>query len=190
MSIHRRRIDQSNRSLLHRPCISIGNRGMVSDRFDLGIESGKPIFAPVFNALSAARSIGLMADAEIPPEIRAFLLDYVHTYEQLETLLLLHGHGDQGWTPAAVSDALKISVDSAAEALEELKTRRLLDSGPSMYRLASHARGVVHSIARLYEENRLLVVRSMNANAIERVRTGALRAFAEAFVIGGKKKNG
>jgi hypothetical protein len=50
--------------------------------------------------------------------------------------------------------------------------------------------GAVTDLAQAYNENRLEVIKLMSANVIERVRTSAMRAFADAFLLGGKKKDG
>jgi len=135
-----------------------------------------------------------MTNADISEELRAFLLEYVHTYEQLETLFLLYEHAGQDWTADAVSEQLKIPDALAADTLLELSANLVLErvgTSPSSYRLSrSDVRSMVQSLSHLYKEHRLGVMQLMNANAIERVRTGALRAFSDAFIIGGRKKDG
>jgi len=135
-----------------------------------------------------------MTNADIAEEVRAFLLAYVHSYEQLETLILLHQHPERDWSAAEVGAELKISTVSAAEALQFLSANLLLERvglPPLSYKLSGEdVRRIMRSLAYLYNANRLLVMQLMNANAIERVRTSALRAFADAFLIGGKKKDG
>jgi len=132
-----------------------------------------------------------MIDRSVPAEVREFLFVHVHTYEQLETLILLQEHPDRSWTAENAGDALQLSAGAAAEALRELSDSQVLEqvaTSPLSYRLSrDDVKRSVRSIADLYKDNRLWVMRLMNANAIERVRTGAMRAFADAFVIGGKK---
>ena len=50
----------------------------------------------------------------------------------------------------------------------------------------------IGNLAESYDENRLEVINLMNTNAIERVRTSAMRAFANSFLLGGggKKNDG
>jgi hypothetical protein len=45
-------------------------------------------------------------------------------------------------------------------------------------------------LLEVYESNRIELMMLLSANAIERMRTGALRAFADAFVIGRNRKDG
>jgi len=59
------------------------------------------------------------------------------------------------------------------------------------YALAPPPRG--ETLARLvevYEEQPIEIIKLMSTNAIERVRTAALRAFADAFVLHKGKDNG
>jgi hypothetical protein len=44
-------------------------------------------------------------------------------------------------------------------------------------------------LERVYAEQRLAVIKLMSDNAIERLRTGAARAFVDAFLIGRKKND-
>ena len=45
-------------------------------------------------------------------------------------------------------------------------------------------------LVEVYEEQPIEIIKLMSANAIERVRTAALRAFADAFVLHKGKDNG
>jgi hypothetical protein len=133
-------------------------------------------------------------DDSISADVRAFLLEYVHSYEQLEALILMQQHPTLEWTADSLGEKLRISAESAADALHQLWTKLLLDctsGAPLRYRLSrADVRSTVQSIADLYAQNRLAVIGLMNANAIERVRTGAMRDFANAFVFGQRKKDG
>jgi hypothetical protein len=130
----------------------------------------------------------------VPPEVRDFLREYVHNYEQLEVLILMQQHSTTDWTADSMGEKLQISPQSAGDALHHLWTKLLVDcisGSPLRYRLSrADAGSTVQSIADLYGQNRLLVMGLMNANAIERVRTRAMRDFASAFVIGERKKDG
>jgi hypothetical protein len=135
-----------------------------------------------------------MMDESVPIEVREFLLEYVHSYEQLEVLILMQQHSGQHWTAESIGEKLRISPESSAEALHQLWTKLIVDcisSSPLQYRISRpDLSGILQSIQELYRQDRLLVMRLMNVNAIERVRTRALRDFANAFVIGERKKNG
>ncbi|ABS24303.1 MarR family transcriptional regulator [Anaeromyxobacter sp. Fw109-5] len=129
---------------------------------------------------------------EIAHDIRAFLLAYVESYEQLEILLLLHREA-AAWQPPGVADALKIPLSSAAASLDELAARGLLRRERGGYRFDPGDPSVaclVAGLARAYEERRVAVIDLMSANAMDRIRRSALRTFAEAFRLRGTKKDG
>jgi hypothetical protein len=134
-------------------------------------------------------------DAEgISAELRDFMRAHVRTYEQLETLLLMVTRPDQDWSADSIAAALKIPIDVARDALRELASDLVLQSNeasPEAYRLAGpEVCRIVCSLADVYTENRLLVMRLMNENALERMRTEALHAFSSAFLIRKGKKDG
>lgn len=133
--------------------------------------------------------------AEVDPQIRDFLLQYVETYEQLEVLLLLCRQRDRSWTPEAVGERLRISTLVAAKALDDLCRSRLLDQlkvgrqTTYTFRPASTRLGAtVEALVREYDDSPLNIIHLMNSNALDRVRSAAARTFADAFVIDPKKK--
>jgi DNA-binding transcriptional ArsR family regulator len=128
--------------------------------------------------------------------VRALLRDHIGSFEQLEVLLLLHREADRAWPPDAVAAELSIASPAAQEALESLQRANLLAAareGESVlfrYALAgARLEAAVQGLARAYHESPVEVVKLMSANTIERVRTSALRTFADAFLLG-KKKHG
>ncbi|MDZ4695912.1 MAG: hypothetical protein SGI86_12255 [Deltaproteobacteria bacterium] len=132
---------------------------------------------------------------EIPAEVREFLKGNIESYEQLEILLLLRGHSDQRWTPESVGEKLKLPNPAAAEALDQLGRRNLLDVGVGLsFRYAPgnpNVAALVEGFVQAYDANRLGIMNLMNTNAIDRVRTGAMHLFADAFILGRKRdKNG
>jgi hypothetical protein len=133
-------------------------------------------------------------NSDVDPELRRFMLAHVRTYEQLETLLLLSRQADRHWSAADLASALKIPGDVAQETLRALATDLIVEAAgasPEAYRLSSGpACDSVRTLERVYADNPLLVMRLMNENAIERMRTDALHAFSSAFVIRRKKKDG
>lgn len=137
-----------------------------------------------------------MSEPQIPEDVRMLLYALIRTYEQLEAIILMHGAPNREWTQEEVADALKISVESAADALRELASGGIVEMVELPGRLL-HYRGprddlklVVGRLAQVYEQGRLQVITQMSKNAIERMNTLAMRAFADAFVIGKKPKDG
>lgn len=117
-------------------------------------------------------------------EVRDFLHDKILSYEQLETLLLLHGRRNETFSPTAVAELLHVPEQAAADLLDRMLRQRLLamqvvgasirfSYGPESAALA----GVIDQLAESYDHNRLAIMNLMNANAVERVRTLAQNAF-------------
>ncbi|MGH8143693.1 MAG: hypothetical protein ACREU2_14395 [Steroidobacteraceae bacterium] len=131
---------------------------------------------------------------ELDTDVRRLLLEQITTYEQLETLLLLHAQPAQGWSAPAVAAAVRIQEDSAAAALNELVAQRLVsfksDGAKSEYQYAAAdaaAASAVDRLSQAYSQQRLEVVKQMSANAIERVRSSAARTFSDAFIFRRKR---
>lgn len=133
--------------------------------------------------------------SELDVEVLRLLSGQVTSYEQLEALLLLHAAAGRDWAVMEVAAALRIDDANAAAALAALSTQHLLTvTGVGVqqrYRYASAdatlAAGV-DKLALAYAERRLEVVKQMSANAIERLRSSAARTFADAFLLGDRKK--
>ncbi len=133
---------------------------------------------------------------QVSEDVRLLLCMHVHTYEQLEALLLLHGAPGSDWTEEAVARQLGIPGESAAEALRALAAQGVVvcmqraDVTRCYRGPREDLKAVIAQLAEVYEQNRLEVVRLMSANAIDRMRTAAMRAFADAFVLGKGDKGG
>ncbi|MGH3972168.1 MAG: hypothetical protein ACRDS9_02410 [Pseudonocardiaceae bacterium] len=111
-------------------------------------------------------------------------------------LLFLRAQPEQTWSAAAVAAELHIADNLAASTLDELSCRGLIEASDlqrhARYRLGSDdkLRHLVDLVARAHADNHLDIVRLMSANAIERMRATVARAFADAFLIGRKSKDG
>lgn len=139
-----------------------------------------------------------MNDAsDISSEVKGFLRGWVASYEQLQTLLLLRQQRNDSFSLASVAEALHVSEIIAAEALDHIRSVSLVEvvagSDPPLFKYApgsTHLSDLVDQLADAWENNQLRVMNQMSANAIERVRTGALRTFADAFLLERKKTDG
>ena len=135
-----------------------------------------------------------MTDSAIAAEVRTLVAERLHGYEQLEALLFLHARPGEECPAEAVAAALRIPVEAAAGALEDLVAHGLAgarEASRPVYRFAPSTpelRAAVASLARAYADQRLAVIKLMSENAIERLRTEATRAFADSFLIGRRKK--
>ncbi len=138
-----------------------------------------------------------MSTFPVPEDVKQLLYETIRTYEQLEALVLLHGAPDAGWNAQRIADALRIPDDAAAEMLHAMSLAGLIESAQCAdpaaptYRVAAGALGdIAARLVQAYDDNRLEVIRLMNANAIHRMRTDAMRAFADAFLFSKDGKDG
>jgi hypothetical protein len=138
---------------------------------------------------------GTMADSKISSELKKFLRERIQSYEQLELLLLVRQSPSQVWSLELIAKRLRIQEAAALEAVNDLRNGELLEMMLDGHRRAYRYRPATPELARLsdelanaFEEERLALVRLMNQNAVERVRTAAMRMFADSFIL--RKKRG
>lgn len=139
-----------------------------------------------------------MADAAVPEDVQRLLADHVESFEQLECLLLLWRRPDLRWSPERVAAELRLEDAITEEALCALNEHGLLSVEVSptgrLYRYeptAPELARVVERLASEYENQRVALMRLMTANAIQRMRAGAISVFANAFLFRrGNKPNG
>jgi Mn-dependent DtxR family transcriptional regulator len=137
-----------------------------------------------------------MPDAPIPADVRALLDEHIHTLEQLEAIILMRKAEREDWSGEEVADLLHVSVESAREALQRLAQGGVLEAielparGVRYRGFTKRFEALVDRLLEVYESNRIELMMLLSANAIERMRTGALHAFADAFVIGRRRKDG
>ena len=129
-------------------------------------------------------------------ELRRFLAEHVEELDELVVLAFLETRGSEGAPLSAVVEAVPFTEATARAVLERLAARELVSCSalePAEYRFAPAdpaTRAELERVFTTYRENPIVVMNLMTANAIERVRTAALRTFADAFRIGRPKSNG
>lgn len=129
--------------------------------------------------------------------VQRLLRDHIESYEQLELLLLLRAEPDHPWTVDALSARLRIPASLVLLALDALQTAGFVNARPfgaeKQYACVAQTDYVEATLARLvqaYREHPIPILKQMSANAIERVRTAALRTFADAFILRKDNKDG
>lgn len=135
--------------------------------------------------------------SSIPAAVRDLIQARVHSIEELETLLLLHGEPVREWSGSEVAAALKVPEAAAEAALDTLAALELLEAlslGASRrYRYAPRTEELaaqVQGLAESYRDFRVETLVLIASQAITRVRKDALATFAEAFRLRGPKKDG
>ncbi len=138
-----------------------------------------------------------MQGGELPDDVQALLRHHLESFEQLELLLLLRTDRDRCWSEESLVERLRIPSSLVLEAVQGLASAGFLaptaPSGQKQYRYRVQSDSLEATIDRLshaYKEQPMPVIKLMSANAIERVRTAALRTFADAFVLRKDKNDG
>jgi hypothetical protein len=125
---------------------------------------------------------------EVPDAVRELLRERVDSVEALETLLLLRRYPERRWEGQAVAEQLRLPGAPLGEILMTLARHELLEVaeapprfryGPKTPQLAQ----AVDELQRIYESDRTGILHVMTENAIDRVRHGLTKAFADAFVL-------
>lgn len=138
-----------------------------------------------------------MAADDLPEGVQKLLRDHIESYEQLELLLFLRTERDHPWTVEALTVPFRIPASLASLALDELQRAGFLEARALGARTqyvyvaqSDHVEATLQSLAQAYREHPIPILKQMSANAIERVRTAALRTFADAFLLSKDKKDG
>lgn len=132
----------------------------------------------------------------VDEELRAFLRDYIDSFESLEILLLLRRERT-AFTAEELCRRLKTRAPLIDDALASLVRGRLVNATeqnlPTSYTYADEnlARdAIIASLERAYRDEPIQVMQLMSTNAIERLRSSAIRAFADAFIFRKDKGRG
>lgn len=138
-----------------------------------------------------------MTGPPIPAAVHDLLRAHVENYEHLEILLRLHREPSREWNATTAAQELRIDEATAVGALAHLAAAGLLEPVPparTTYRYlpaTPDLDAAVTALAHAYDHNRVQVMMTMSRNALERLRTAALKTFADAFRVRGKgKKDG
>lgn len=135
-----------------------------------------------------------MGRVDVSGEVQTLLRECIDSHEDIELLLLLAREPAASFTAQSVSERLKMSVSLAESVLKRLCGKGLAQSSPGepgvAYRYAPRDAKRSQSVElfmREYRDNWLGIVQLISANAIERMRTETLQAFAAAFLLGRDK---
>ncbi|MFZ5897042.1 MAG: hypothetical protein ACOY0T_38645 [Myxococcota bacterium] len=129
-----------------------------------------------------------MTQADLSEELRRFLMVYVHSFEDLEVLLLAHRSGGKALVAEQVAEAVRLDPELASEALGKLAELGLLSvasNAPLAYEYSPQPALAerVEELAKAYVEQRFSVIAAVGSNAIVRLRTSAIKTFAESFLL-------
>jgi DNA-binding IclR family transcriptional regulator len=124
--------------------------------------------------------------------LRRLLDAHVDSFEKLELLMLLRRAPEQGRTAGELARALDLDAAEVGELVSGLVSAGLVawaaDGAISLSPRTAEERAAMDELARVYDEDRITLVKAIAETAMDRLRNLAGRAFAEAFVI--RKKPG
>ncbi len=119
------------------------------------------------------------------------MLGVIDSFEKLEIVCRTARHRDATWSLTRIASELHLPAESVEQSLRELIAAGLLDrdgEGAVRYAPASaDVDGEVQLLAKLYEEDTLLVVRAISQRAMERIRVSTAHRFADAFLVRRRK---
>jgi hypothetical protein len=128
--------------------------------------------------------------------VRALLRDYIDSFESLEVLLLLRRERSV-YTVEELCGRLKTRAPLIDDALASLVRARLVNTTDqnalTLYTYADEhlvQDAIVGLLECAYRDEPLQILQMMSTNAIERLRTSTIRAFADAFVLRKDKGRG
>ncbi len=132
----------------------------------------------------------------LPERIQSILATRVVGHEALQALLLMHRESARVWRAEELAAALGLHPGLARTTLEVLAAGGLLRpvagaTGTSYrYSPADPAdEELVAELRRAWNEQPLEIIRLMNANAITRTRSDAMRAFSDAFLLSKRRRD-
>jgi hypothetical protein len=132
-----------------------------------------------------------VTDNRVPTEVVDFLRDHIQTYEQLEVLVRVGRDPRLDHVIASLVMELNLDASAGAAVVSQLSEAGLLtivpDAAGDRVRCHADAATIVARLAQVYESDRMELMSQMTQNAIDRVRTSALRTFSSAFVLGRKR---
>ncbi len=130
-----------------------------------------------------------MNDTSIPDDVRELLREHVWSHEHVELLLLLRSDPTREWTNEEMCANLRLPLILVPMALEHLTAHRLVEvtsKDPPRHRYSAnppHLDAAVGRLGEFYRDQPNAILVCLGANAIERVRTAAMRMFADSFLI-------
>lgn len=134
-----------------------------------------------------------MAVPERERSLKELLFETVEGFEDMAVLVWFYDTDHaEGAESSTVAKGASVPEEEASAALERLVARGILEvesTEPKRFRAARDdaMRDRARRVASEYRTNGGQVMRLLAENAIERVKTAALRTFAECFRIRGPK---
>lgn len=134
-----------------------------------------------------------MTTDDLPQDVVELLRERLHSFEALEVLIALQSD-PRTWRVREIADRLGVDREIIRSALDELRRGGFVVTEPDeSWRYAptdAPTAAAIHRLLLAYRTSRLDLMRRMTENAMERIRSSAATAFADAFRFGKGKRNG
>ena len=133
-----------------------------------------------------------MHTMELNHSVHDLMHDHIHSHEKLRALLLLREQTGP-MTLQRVARELDLPTRDVQVALSELCSSGLIALGESVHEFVyspvdDAKREAVNRLARAFDEQPVVVLKSLSQIALDRVRHQGARAFSNAFLWRRKKK--
>jgi len=132
-----------------------------------------------------------MTRGGLPAEVLALCKEHVDSFEKLEILGTLGRHPAKEQPRLYLTEKLQLPPHLLKQNLQELQRSGLVVvTADDLVRLDNlDATPALAELLRLYEDDRLAVMRALSTIAMERIRGMAARAFSNAFVMRKQRKD-
>lgn len=129
---------------------------------------------------------------QLTADARRLLDVTLNSFEKLEIAIALHRAEAQTLSVSELGARLRLSSQIIERGIDDLAGAGVLHVVSEHARLILDPRDIpaMDEIAALYDEDRLLVVRTLTEISMDRIRGMAARAFADAFQLRRKKEDG
>jgi DNA-binding IclR family transcriptional regulator len=131
-----------------------------------------------------------MSSLQLDDGVQTLLVTKLDSYERLEIMRVLHGAG-RTMSQSELVDACGLSSDDVDDALASLGRSKLVEHDPANHGIRvgpASADPCFATLMQAYNEDRAAVLAVLSSALMQRLRSMAARAFADAFVI--RKKRG
>jgi DNA-binding IclR family transcriptional regulator len=123
--------------------------------------------------------------------LRKLLDTHIESFEKLELLMFLRRAPGASGTVGEVASAIGLGNDEVRTIAAQLMAAGLVTRSDGSITLAPRSpedRAALEELGRVYDDDKIVLVKVIAETAMDRLRNLAGRAFAEAFVI--RKKPG
>jgi hypothetical protein len=126
-----------------------------------------------------------MSSLQLDEGVRTLLVTKLDSYEKLEIMRALGGAG-AALSRSELEAACRLSSDAVDDALPSLERSKLVEHDRLNHRIRLGAAGTdpcFIALMQIYDENRAAVLAVLSSAVMQRLRSMAAQAFADAFVI-------